>query len=90
MYAQYKQHMKNRISESMNDIRFQTNSGRGFNRLFLLHQRRRTKIGRAAPQRMDDRKSMNGIFYVLRTGCQWKALPKSLGAASTVHDRFQE
>jgi putative transposase len=27
---------------------------------------------------------------VLRTGCQWKALPRCLGAASTVHDRFQE
>ena len=39
---------------------------------------------------MDDRKAMNGIFYVLRTGCHWKALPKSLGAATTVHDRFQE
>jgi putative transposase len=38
---------------------------------------------------MDDRRAMNGIFYVLRTGCQWKALPKSLGAASTVHARFQ-
>jgi putative transposase len=40
--------------------------------------------------RMDNRRAMNGIFYVLRTGCQWKALPKSLGAPSTVHDRFQE
>jgi len=40
--------------------------------------------------RMDDRKAMNAIFYVLRTGVQWKALPRSLGAASTVHDRFQE
>ena len=40
--------------------------------------------------RMDDRKAMNAIFYVLRTGCQWKALPRCLGAASTVHDRFQE
>jgi len=40
--------------------------------------------------RMDDRLAMNAIFYVLRTGCQWKALPKSLGAGSTVHDRFQE
>ena len=40
--------------------------------------------------RMDDRKAMNGVFYVLRTGCQWKALPRSLGAPSTVHDRFQE
>jgi transposase len=39
--------------------------------------------------RMDDRKAMNAIFYVLRTGCQWKALPNSLGAASTVHDRFE-
>ena len=40
--------------------------------------------------RMDDRKAMTAIFYVLRTGCQWKALPRSLGAPSTVHDRFQE
>ncbi len=39
---------------------------------------------------MDDRKAMNAIFYVLRTGCQWNALPRSLGASSTVHDRFQE
>jgi putative transposase len=38
---------------------------------------------------MDDRKAMNGIFYALRTGCQWNALPKSLGAASTVRDRFE-
>lgn len=29
------------------------------------------------------------IFYVLRTGIQWKALPRTLGAPSTVHDRFQ-
>jgi putative transposase len=27
------------------------------------------------------------IFYVLITGIQWKALPRSLGAPSTVHDR---
>jgi putative transposase len=40
--------------------------------------------------RMDDRRAMNGIFYVLRTGCQWKALPRSLGASSTVNDRFVE
>jgi putative transposase len=40
--------------------------------------------------RMDDRQAMTAILYVLRTGCQWKALPRSLGAASTVHDRFQE
>lgn len=36
------------------------------------------------------RQCMDGIFYVLRTGCQWKALPRCFGPASTVHDRFQE
>ncbi len=35
------------------------------------------------------RECMDGIFYVLRTGCQWKALPRTFGAPSTVHDRFQ-
>lgn len=40
--------------------------------------------------RMDNRQAMDAIFYILRTGCQWKALPRSLGAPSTVHDRFQE
>jgi putative transposase len=40
--------------------------------------------------RMDDRQALDAIFSVLRTGCQWKALPRSLGAGSTVHDRFQE
>ncbi len=38
---------------------------------------------------MPARKAMDAIFYVLRTGCQWKALPRSVGAGSTVHDRFQ-
>jgi putative transposase len=40
--------------------------------------------------RMDNRQALDAIFYVLRTGCQWKALPRSLGASSTVHDRYQE
>lgn len=29
------------------------------------------------------------MWYILRSGCQWKALPRGLGASSTVHDRFQ-
>lgn len=48
------------------------------------------KKKKAGRPRMDDRKAMSAIFYILRTGCQWKALPRSLGAASTAHDRFQE
>jgi len=39
---------------------------------------------------MDDRKAFAAIVYVLRTGIQWNALPRELGASSTVHDRFQE
>jgi putative transposase len=38
---------------------------------------------------MPARAMMDGIFYILRTGCQWKALPRDYAAASTVHDRFQ-
>jgi transposase len=40
--------------------------------------------------RNDNRQMMDNIFYVLRTGIQWKALPRHLGAGSSVHDRFQE
>ena len=35
-------------------------------------------------------KKLKAMFSLLRPGIQWKALPRSLGAASTVHDRFQE
>ena len=45
---------------------------------------------KAGRPRMSDHQAMSAIYYVLRTGIQWKALPRSLGAASTVHDRFQE
>lgn len=48
-----------------------------------------TKEGPGRP-RMDDRQAMTAIFYLLRTGGQWKSLPRSLGAKSTVHDRYQE
>ncbi len=32
---------------------------------------------------------IDGILYVLRTGCQWKALPREYGSGSTCHRRFQ-
>jgi putative transposase len=40
--------------------------------------------------RGSDQRLMTAIFYVLRTGCQWNAIPGSLSASSTAHDRFQE
>jgi transposase len=35
---------------------------------------------------VDIREVMNGVMYVLGTGCQWRALPKDLPSKSTVHD----
>ena len=37
----------------------------------------------------DDREMFAAIVYVLRTGIQWNALPRELGASSTVYDRFR-
>ena len=40
--------------------------------------------------RMDSRKAMEAILYVLQTGCKWEDLPSDLGAGNTVCRRFQE
>jgi transposase len=34
------------------------------------------------------REIVNGVMYVLSTGCQWRALPKDLPPRSTVYDYF--
>ncbi|NOJ29032.1 MAG: hypothetical protein DA328_02570 [Nitrososphaeraceae archaeon] len=36
------------------------------------------------------RKIFDGIAFVLRTGCQWKMLPKEYGSSSTCHRRYQQ
>ena len=38
----------------------------------------------------DRRRAMDAIFYILRTGCQWNGLPRSLGSDRTAHDYFQK
>ncbi len=35
---------------------------------------------------IDIREVVNGVMYVLATGCQWRAIPKDLPARSTVYD----
>ena len=40
--------------------------------------------------RVDMQAVANGIFYVLRTGIQWKAVPAEYGSGSTLHRYFQE
>ena len=50
----------------------------------LLPGRRR--VGR--PRTVDLREILNAIFYVLMTGCQWRALPKDFPPRSTVQGYF--
>jgi transposase len=38
---------------------------------------------------VDVREVVNGVMYVLSTGCQWAALPRDLPARSTVNDYFR-
>ena len=38
--------------------------------------------------RADDRKIMNAIFYVLRTGMPWRDLPERYGPYTTAYNRF--
>jgi transposase len=39
--------------------------------------------------RLDQRRVADGIYYVLRTGCQWKAAPRQFGSGSALHNYFQ-
>jgi transposase len=38
--------------------------------------------------RADDRRIMNAIFYVLRTGMPWRDLPERYGPHTTAYNRF--
>lgn len=47
-------------------------------------------LGRHRP-RVDNRRAMDAIFFVLRTGCQWNALNATgICSSSSAHRRFQE
>jgi len=41
---------------------------------------RKKRRGRA---RVDDHRTINGILFVLKTGCRWKDMPREYGAPST-------
>src|SRR6202041_3966342 len=62
--------------------------------LIPMRRRSRTRKYRRRPgggrKPMLPRRVFAGIVYVLRTGCQWKALPKEFGSASAIHLHFQQ
>lgn len=39
---------------------------------------------------LDPRRVADGIYYVLRTGCPWKAAPAEYGSGSSLHRYFQK
>jgi transposase len=53
----------------------------------LLPKFRRSKKG--GRPRLEWRAVLDGIFYVMRTGCQWKAVPPEFGSGSSLHRYFQ-
>jgi transposase len=46
-----------------------------------------TRTGRP---RSDDRALLNGILYVLSTGCRWSDMPRAYGAPETAWRRHKE
>ncbi|MBL0059350.1 MAG: transposase [Elusimicrobia bacterium] len=45
----------------------------------------RQRIGRP---RTDDRKTLNGILFVLKTGCRWRDVPREYGSPAGCHRRL--
>ncbi len=66
-------------------------AGRGD--LFLLSERLMARISPFFPlahgvPRVDDRRVVSGIVYVIRNGLQWKDAPKDYGPHKTLYNRF--
>ncbi len=45
-------------------------------------------FGTGRPPQVERRAILNAIFYVMHTGCQWRALPHDLLSWSTVYSCF--
>jgi putative transposase len=56
----------------------------------LLPPRKIPKKNPGGRPQLDFRMVADGIFYILRTGCQWKAVPPEFGSGSSLHRYFQK
>lgn len=61
--------------------------------LFLLSERQMARISPFFPlshgvPRVDDRRVISGIIYVIKHGLQWKDAPKAYGPHKTLYNRF--
>jgi transposase len=62
-------------------------------RLFLLSERQMARISPCFPlshgvPRVDDRRVVSGIVYVIKNGLQWKDAPPGYGPHKTLYNRF--
>lgn len=48
------------------------------------------KPAKTGRPRNDDRNIINGILFILTTGCRWADMPDKYGSKSTAHLRFSE
>ena len=55
----------------------------------LLPAAKSNKVTGGRPRKVDLRNIVNGILYLVRSGCQWRMLPRSFGPWSTVHDYYR-
>ena len=61
--------------------------------IFMLTRRQLNRIKPYFPfshgvERVDDRRVISGILYVIRNGLQWKDAPKAYGPHKTLYNRF--
>ena len=61
--------------------------------LFLLSERQMARLSPFFPlshgiPRVDDRRVISGIIYVIKHGLQWKDAPKAYGQHKTLYNRF--
>ena len=63
------------------------------NDLFLLSEKQMFRLSPFFPlahgvPRVDDRRVINGVVYVIRHGLQWRDAPKEYGPHKTPYNRF--
>ena len=49
-----------------------------------------SKEGAVGRPEADPRQTLEGIIFIIKTGCQWKYLPRDYGPPSTVHGKFMK
>ncbi|MBI1743945.1 transposase [Candidatus Acetothermia bacterium] len=79
------------IDKAVSDVSRQTDFGIGITdkQWALLKPQLPPLRVRGRPRRIDDRRVINAILFVLHTKTPWNRLPKRYGSKATVHRRFR-